>query len=189
MATPSQPQALSSADSKILWTRLALFVSVIGVVGSLYLSLQLGLKACPLCFYQRAFMMAVAAILGLGLSMPAVPTAALAPLALASTIAGSGIAAFHTYLDATGVLECPAGISGTLTAPQESLAVYALLLVLLLCDLFNQRRYVMQGIGAILLGVIFTITCIQATPPSPAPAGPYTIPLDGCRKPYHPRTP
>ena len=33
---------------KVLWTRLAFFVSVIGVAGSLYLSLGMDLKACPL---------------------------------------------------------------------------------------------------------------------------------------------
>jgi len=118
--------------------------------------------------------------------MPGVSPAALAPLALASALAGGLIAAFHTYLDATGVLECPAGISAAFTAPQESLAVYVLLLMFLLGDLFHQRRYVVQGIGAVLLGIIFSGTCIQATPPSPDPTGPYTTPLDGCRKAYHP---
>ena len=36
------------------------------VAGSLYLSLGLGLIACPLCFYQRTFAFAVLGVLILG---------------------------------------------------------------------------------------------------------------------------
>lgn len=176
MSTSQNPRP----DIKLLWTRLAFFVSVVGVVGSLYLSLQMELKACPLCFYQRAFIMAVAAILGFGLSMPGVPRAALAPLALAPALAGGFVAAWHTYKVVDGTLECPPGITGVLLAPHDSLVVYGLLAILLLVDLFHQRTYVMHGLGAILIGYVFASTCIRATPPEmtkPAPA-----PLDGCRK-------
>lgn len=186
MATVNPPSKNSGADPKILWLRGALFVSVVGVVGSLYLSLQMDLKACPLCLYQRAFLMAVAAILGLGLALPGVPSAGLTPLALASAVAGGGIATFHTYLDAAGILECPAGITSVLVAPQESLIVFGLVVILLFGDLFHQRAYVMQGMGAVLLGVVFTSTCIRATPPVPTPTSPYDSAkkLDGCRKVY-----
>lgn len=170
-------------DLRMLWTRLAFFVSVVGVVGSLYLSLQMDLKACPLCFYQRAFIMSVAAVLGFGLFLPGVPNAALTPLALAPAVAGGGVAVLHTYLDWTGVLECPNGVTRVLVAPQESLIVYAILVVLLAIDLFHQRRYVTQGIAAILVGYVFYTTCIEATPPSPTPSEAYKVnPPDGCRK-------
>jgi hypothetical protein len=36
--------------------------AAVGVGGSLYLSLGLGLRACPLCFYQRSFVMATLAV-------------------------------------------------------------------------------------------------------------------------------
>ena len=173
--TPAPPP-----DLRMLWTRLAFFVSVVGVVGSLYLSLQMDLKACPLCFYQRAFIMSVAAVLGFGLFLPGVPNAALTPLALAPAVAGAGIAAWHVYLEVTGAMECPPGITSLLPAPQESLIVYALLLGFLLIDLFHQGRYGMQGCAAILLGVVLCITSIKGVHPTltlPAPA-----PLDGCRK-------
>jgi hypothetical protein len=173
--TPAPPP-----DLRILWTRLAFFASVVGVVGSLYLSLQMDLKACPLCFYQRAFIMSVAAVLGFGLFLPGVPTAALTPLALGPAVAGGGIAAWHVYLDVTGAMECPFGVTGLLPAPQESLIVYAILLALLLVDLFHQGRYVMQGCGAFLLGGVLCITSIKGVHPTltlPTPA-----PLDGCRK-------
>src|SRR5450631_4118519 len=98
-------------DRKSLWIALALFTSVVGVVGSLYLSVAMELKACPLCFYQRAFIMATATTLFFGLSLRGVPSAALTPLALASAVAGGGIAAFHVYIDAKGILECPIGVT------------------------------------------------------------------------------
>ena len=176
----------SSPTLKQLWTRLAFFISVVGALGSLYLSLEMGLKACPLCFYQRAFIMAAAAVLGFGLFLPNLPSAALSPLALASAVAGFGIALWHTYLDAIGVLECPVGITGVLVAPRESLLVFVLLVACLLVDLFHQRVYVVQGLGAVLLGVVFASTCIRATPKPPEPQRPYREDekLDGCRKPY-----
>ena len=173
MATqPPTPPTL-----KLLWTRLAFFVSVVGVVGSLYLSLDMNLKACPLCYYQRTFIMAVAAVLGFGLFLPGVPNAALSPLTLASAVGGAGIAVRHTYLDAIGVLECPPGVTG-LTAPAESLIVFGLLVAFLVIDLFHQRVYVVQGVAAMLLGVVFATTCIRAASDPPSPTGP----IDGCRK-------
>ena len=181
----------SSADSKSLWIPLALFASAVGVTGSLYLSISLELKACPLCFYQRAFLMATATILFFGIWLRGVPQAALAPLALASTAAGTGIAAFHVYLDANGILECPLGVTGFLVAPQESFIVYVIVLAFLLCDLFWEARFVPQGLGAVLIGVVLAITCVDpnVTPPAPQPTGPYPSDkkLDTCRKVY--RTP
>ena len=173
-ASPTTP------DIKILWTRCALFVAVLGVLGSLHLSLSMELRACPLCLYQRAFMMAAAAVLAIGMFLPGVPMAAQTVLALPAAVAGGAIAGWHAYLDWTGVLECPPGITGVLTAPQESLLVFLVLTALLLGDLFHQRRYVMQGFGAVLLGVVFCTTCIKGVPDKPTDPAP--APLDGCRK-------
>ena len=182
MATATPPDAPSTS----LWIPLALFASTIGVVGSLYLSIALDLKACPLCFYQRAFMMAAAMILFFGMALRGVPYAVLTPLALGSTVAGGGIAAFHVYLDGKGILECPIGATGFLVAPQESFVVYVFLLAFLLCDLFQERRFVPQGLGAILIGGVFAYACLHpaVTPPSPNPTAPYPTDkkLDGCRK-------
>ncbi|MSQ94747.1 MAG: disulfide bond formation protein B [Gemmataceae bacterium] len=190
MTTVRQPQDEAAPDLKFLWTRFALFFAALGVLGSLHLSLVMELKACPLCLYQRAFMMSVAAILAFGLFLPGVPTAAQTVLALAPAVAGAGIAGWHTYLDWTKVLECPMGITGILVAPQESLIAFALLAAFLVCDLFHQQRYVMQGFGAILLGVVFCTTCIKGTPKMPPPGIPYPADkeLDGCRMKYHATT-
>ena len=40
----------------------ALVLAIAGTIGSLFLSLFMGLKACPLCFYQRTFIMAAAVL-------------------------------------------------------------------------------------------------------------------------------
>ena len=182
--TPNPPAP--PPDFKMLWTRCALFIAVIGVLGSLHLSLGMDLKACPLCYYQRSFIMAVVAILTFAMFLPGMPTGAATVLALAPAFAGTAIAVLHTYLATSGALECPAGISGTLYAPSESLIVFSLLMLCLLGDLFHQRRYVMQGIGAMLLGFIFYTTCTRAVPKMDPPTTPYdsTKPLDTCRKPY-----
>ena len=182
MSTEPAPQETPAPDLKALWTRCALFVAVVGVLGSLHLSLGMDppLRACPLCFYQRAFIMAAAGVLAFATFLPGTPTAALTVLALPAAVAGGGIAGWHTYLDWTGVLECPMGVTGALTAPQESLIVFALLVALLLGDLFHQSKYVMQGIGAALLGVVFCTTCIKGVPEKQTE--PHPAPLDGCRK-------
>ena len=39
---------------------LALLIALIGTAGSLWLSVGMGLKGCPLCFYQRSFVIAAA---------------------------------------------------------------------------------------------------------------------------------
>ena len=124
--------------------------------------------------------MSVATILGFGLFLPDIPRGALTPLALGPAMTGACVAAFHSYKVADGTLECPTGLTGMLLAPHESLLVFALLMMVLLVDLFHQRRYVMQGLGALMIGYVLASTSIRATPgemTKPAPA-----PLDGCRK-------
>jgi disulfide bond formation protein DsbB len=190
MSTEPPASSASPPDLKVLWTRCALFIAVVGVLGSLHLSLNMDLKACPLCYYQRAFIMSVAAILTFGMFLPGVPTAAQTVLALAPAFAGACIAGFHTYLVMSDVLECPAGISGTLAAPAESLVMYTLLVLCLLGDLFHQGKYVMQGLGAMLLGFVFYTTSTRAVPAMPSPSAPYdeTKKLDTCRKVYREKT-
>src|SRR5262249_42769858 len=71
----SAPPDVSVESSRIepakAWVWAAFGVAVLALVGSLALSLGLGLRACPLCFYQRTFVMGVMAVLGMGLLMGA----------------------------------------------------------------------------------------------------------------------
>jgi disulfide bond formation protein DsbB len=180
MSGPTAPQETPASDLKALWTRCALFVAVVGVLGSLHLSLAMNLKACPLCFYQRAFIMATAGVLAFGTFLPGMPTAALTVLSLVPAFAGGYIAAQHTRMVVTGDMECPEGITGVLAAPAESLVVYVLIVGLLIGDLLHRKQFVMQGVGAILLGLVFGITCIRGV--HPGPQVPRPDPLDTCWK-------
>src|SRR5581483_4216142 len=105
-------------------------VALLALAGSLWLSVGMGLKACPLCFYQRTFVMGVVAVLGIGVLTGQRYRGVLNLLTLPIVVAGVGVAVFQEYLEQTGKLECPGGILGIGTAPQQSLVVLVVLLVL-----------------------------------------------------------
>jgi disulfide bond formation protein DsbB len=187
-ATPppaAAPEPAPPPDLKILWIRLALFFAVIGVLGSLHLSINMGLQACPLCYYQRAFIMAAAGILAFGMFLEGVPAGAVSVLALVPSVAGLCLAGQHSRLEWAGDLECPKGITGALVVPQESFLIFALLVAALAGDVFVRKTYVIQAVGAALLGVVFCTTGLRSVQRMDPPTAPYekTEP-DGCRKPY-----
>lgn len=173
----------------LVWLVLTLALATTG--GSLCLSLLLKLKACPLCFYQRSFAMAVLGVMAIGLPagrryLPILPLVAL-PLAMA----GFGVAAFHVYLEMSGSLECPAGILGIGTAPQQSLAAFVLLLLALALAAARARGHGMAAalsLAGVLLGLLFAAAAVASSPPLPAaPTKPYDTPLDICRVPFRPQ--
>jgi disulfide bond formation protein DsbB len=163
---------------------------LVALAGSLYLSLGMDLKACPLCFYQRTFVMGVVAVLCLGLLLPGVRTSALNVLALPLAVSGLAIAVFHVNLEATGVLECPTGMFGYGSAPQQSLTIYVLLVLLLalalIVDALRRPVDLLMGASAIVVGLLLALGSICSTPPSPEPKQAYNLPVDkdGCRKPF-----
>lgn len=184
-ATDQDP-ALSPPATGTVLVWLALILSLTALAGSLWLSLGLGLKACPLCFYQRSFMMALVAILGLGLLTSAARPARPSLLAVPLAVAGLGVAVFHVSLEARGILECPGGLLDLGTAPQQSLAVFAVLTILLVLDATASRAWSVLVGGACLGGVLALASCVANPPLPPAPAAPYD-PLqriDVCRPPY-----
>ena len=117
----------------------ALLLSAGAVAGSLYLSLEMDLKACTLCFYQRAFAFGLVGVLGVGVLAFREYAARLCLVALPLAIGGLGVAGFHVWLgwidwpreQATWYLACPDGIGGHGTAPQQSLAIFALITTVL----------------------------------------------------------
>jgi disulfide bond formation protein DsbB len=151
----------------------------------------MGLKACPLCFYQRTFAMSVLGVLGIGVLTGSRHRNVLNLLALPLAVGGFGVAVFHVFLESTGKLECPPGIFGIGTSPQQSLAIYLLLLVLVIVAVvhagtFGEPRLTVS-LAAVVLGVLFAVGAIVSAPPMPGPpTKAYETPLEICRPPYRP---
>src|SRR5687768_16001288 len=150
----------------------ALGVAFLTLLGSLYLSMGMGLNACPLCFYQRTFIMSVIAVIGGGKFLRlAVPAGTLSLLALPLALGGLGVALVHTNLVRTEVLACPNGIFGLGPAPYQSLAAFIIVTALLIAGAVKSgispvqsgpRSVVMLGIG-----VAFTALALLSSPPAP----------------------
>jgi hypothetical protein len=192
MSVTTNTAAPESPSRAAGWAWAALAVAVAGLAGSLSLSWGLHLKACPLCFYQRSFMMGLVAVLGVGLLAGAAPPARLGLLALPLAAAGLGVALFHVWLEVAGVLECPQGLLGWGTAPKQSLATFLALAALLTVAVLR-GGHLCPGTwaalaGAVLLGgLLAAASCTSNPPPPPAPKKPYGEPSpDVCRPPYRP---
>jgi disulfide bond formation protein DsbB len=178
------------------WTWLALLVAAVAVGGSLYLSLGMGLEACALCFYQRAFAMGACAVLLVGVLAGDRRGASLSLLALPLAVAGLGIAGFHVNLEKNGKLECPRGIFDVGSAPQQSLAVFVMLTALLVLDVASSclrpsgasesAPSSLALIGVCVLGGLMAWGCLRSTPPAKQPTEPYKDKTPKmCRPPYH----
>src|SRR5258707_453737 len=121
-------------ESFPILTWAALAVALGGTAGSLLLSLGLGLEPCPLCYYQRTAVFGCVGILLVGLISRAERTVSTSLFALPLAALGMGVAGYHVWLEATGKLECPMGLLGLGSAPQQSLAALSLLTMILLVD-------------------------------------------------------
>lgn len=185
--SPSPPTGTASA-----WAWAALVVALATLAGSLFLSLGMGFKACPLCFYQRTFAMSLVAVLGMGLVAGAGRRGQLSLLALPLAAAGLGVALFHVSLEITGKLECPRGVLGLGTAPQQSLIAFLVLFALLLADVLRSPKAGAGTwaalVGAVVLGGLLAVASSISNPPMPAPPKePYGKPPDVCRPPFRPQ--
>jgi len=184
-ATPRLAQDLSATA----WTWAALLVSLAGLAGSLALSWGLHLKPCPLCFYQRTFMMSLVAVLIVGLLAGAARPGRLALLGLPLAVAGLGVALFHVVLEIQGKLECPAGLLGLGTAPEQSLATFLALTALLTVDVLRGPAGTAAWAdlaGVVVLGGLLAGASCTSNPPMPAPPKePYASSHpDICRPPH-----
>lgn len=143
------------------------------VLGSLYLSMGMGLAACPLCYYQRTFVMGAFAVLLIGASFGLATEVCLPALALPTALAGLAVAGQHVWLEASGKMECPRGAFNLGTAPQQSLGAIGLLsLVLIVGALLSERPG--SGWGPVAasagLGVLLALACLRSASPPPKPA-------------------
>src|SRR5688572_10271176 len=117
---------MASSSPRVPWL-LVLFAGG-GVVGSLALSLGLGLRACPLCFYQRAFACMAFAALALSLGARSAESTLLGlKLAGTAAVAGGGVAVAQVAQELTRQFRCPPGFAGFGTASQQSLAFFLVL--------------------------------------------------------------
>lgn len=166
-----------------------LVIAALALIGSLWLSVGMGLKACPLCLYQRTFVMGVVAVLGIGVLTGPGHRNVLNLLALPLAVAGFGVAAFHVFLELTGKLECPGGVMAIGTAPQQSLAVQTVILVLVFVGAARSNHACLpSSVGAVLMGLLLAGGSVVSAPPMPpVPTKAYEQPLDMCRPPYHPQ--
>src|SRR5206468_4902178 len=103
LSRPSPPSSV--APLSLVWPPL--LVALVALAGSLWLSVGMNLKACPLCFYQRTFVMGVVAVLGVGVLTGQRHRGVLNLLALPLAVGGVGVAVFHEFLELTYKLECP----------------------------------------------------------------------------------
>jgi Disulfide bond formation protein DsbB len=166
-------------------------VALLALAGSLWLSVGMGLKACPLCFYQRTFVMGVVAVLGIGVLTGQRHRGVLNLLALPIVVAGVGVAVFQEFLEQTGKLECPGGIMGMGTAPQQSLVVLVVLLVLVAVGVVRSgivgEGHLLAAAAALAMGLLLAWGAVVSAPPMPpAPTKAYEAPLEICRPPYRP---
>jgi disulfide bond formation protein DsbB len=177
-------------SAKSPWVGLAAMVSLVGVFGTVYLSVGMGLKACPLCLYQRIFLMGTAAVLLVGLLLPraSVSPGVLGVLALPLATGGFAVAGWHEYLESVRqVMVCPQGLFNLGTAPQQSLALHAIVLLLLACDALTNRTTIPASVVGIVVGVALAFAAIQSAPRMPL-APDYTLDVDQdmCRPPNPP---
>lgn len=145
---------------------LALLLALVGLAGSLYLSIGMNLKACPLCYYQRTFMMGVVVVLGLGLLADRERAGLLCLLALPLAVGGLGVAAYHEYQVAAGTMICPDGLFGLGPAPLQSLLAFVVLTVPVLVGAWSglqpaQPRTTLFAI-ALGLGLVLAWACVAS---------------------------
>lgn len=113
----------------------ALLVATVATLGSLTYSLGLGLYPCRLCWYQRVLMYPLVVVLAYGLARG---HADVHLPALALSVPGVAVAAYHTYVQLVPSASC--GVWGCatvqlrllgLTIPNQSLLAFVLITGLL----------------------------------------------------------
>jgi disulfide bond formation protein DsbB len=164
---------------------VALAVALLTSLGSVYLSVGLKLAACPLCYYQRSFAFAVAAVLLIGLAFEAQEKVTLPALALPLALSGLAVAAYHVSLEARGRMECPAGVTTVLSAPKESLLAFALLALALvhgtLISELPAHGWRTIGTALVLAAVILPACLFTVAMPAPPKPEAYQSPPVICR--------
>lgn len=175
------PKSECCGGSLLTW--LALVIAALGVFGTIWLSLGMKLIPCPLCYYQRTFVMSAFGVLAAGMLSPLRSSPLITLLALPLALAGVTVAADHVQREGRGLLECPLGILELGTAPQQSLALLAALSVVLILEMLRRRQELGLAslVGAVVLGGCLGFASTKSAAPPAIPPAPE--PLIGCRPP------
>ena len=153
------------------WVWLSLVLALLTVAGSISLTLVAGLKPCPLCFYQRTFAMGLLGLFAVVLLMRT-PAAALSIGAVPMVIGGFGVSVFHVYLELSKTLDCPSGLFGVGTAPQQSFAMYILLVIAVMGGCLAARVKLKALTAGCVLGVGFAVLSCISNGPLPSTPNP-----------------
>ena len=143
----SRPAYLAALGRNGLW--LAFFVTLAGVLGSLYYSEIAGYEPCSLCWWQRIFLYPQVVLLGMALAKR---DTRIIDYALVLAVLGALIAGYHTTFQFTDtVLPCPAGGGdcgklfvhefGYITIPVMSLTMFLVIIASLLLAFVRQRLH------------------------------------------------
>jgi disulfide bond formation protein DsbB len=164
---------------------------MVALAGSLWLTLGMGFTACPLCIYQRTFVMGVVAVFGVGVFSEARFRPVINLLALPVAVAGFVVAILQSIAELLGKIECPMGILGIGTAPQQSVVALGIVLMLVVWGCVRTGRSVRSRWQLLAwsggLGLLLAVAGLLSAPPLPSPpTRPYERPPDACRAPYLP---
>jgi hypothetical protein len=206
-ASASPPAAPPKVS--VFWTWVALLFALVGTAGTVWLSLGLVLDVgmdlipCPLCYLQRTLLMAITAILLVGVFAGPKRSGYLSLITLPLTVAGIGIAGMHVYLEYNGnpPLDCPDGaivnlyekyrghdemydmMHEVVTPPKESLAIFVLLFLVQSIDLLRSGSRGGYGFGSLLAAIIIGAALAAGLwfTKSSAEIPKWPQPLKGCR--------
>ncbi len=168
------------------WALTAFLLSAVTVAGSLYLSMAMELRACPLCYYQRTFAMGAFAVLLMGFLAARSRPGLLCLFALPLVVGGLGVAGVHEFMVVTGKMECPLGIFDLGTAPAQSLVAFTALTLTAAMGVASGRNdysanAVLAGWVGVLLGAVLAWACLRSAAPAPGPPPAEGEPLRTCR--------
>lgn len=159
-ARPVLPEDTASKPT----TWFALVVALAALNGGLYLTLGMGYRPDPLALYQRGFILAIVALLAVGLVSGAFRPGGLSLLALPMALAGTLLGGLNIVLERTGVIDSFPGIHGLGSVCEQSILAQGVLLLVIFVDVFRRQPPWLATMLAFLLGVGLAFFAVKSVP-------------------------